>query len=176
MKSRLVIFDAVIIIAAFEGDFWNSLVSQFKIHVPSIVLREATHYRDKNRQRIAIDMQTYVQQGKVIELTATAREIQTLQEKVNPNFMDRIDDGELEALALLMSGKYNDYRFCTSDTRAIKSMSSLSLGAFGVSLEELLDEIKLRKKLPDPSYSKAAFDRKKAEGLQEQDAFIRKKK
>jgi hypothetical protein len=143
--------------------------------VPSIVAREVTHYRDKNNHRVQIDMQSYVKQGKIIELTATVREIQILQEKVNQNFIDRIDDGELEALALLMSGKYNDYRFCTSDTRAIKSMSSLSLGAFGVSLEELLDEIKLRKKLPDQSYSKAAFDRKKAEGLQEQEFFLRKK-
>ncbi len=70
---------------------------------------------------------------------------------------------------------FDDHRFCTGDTRAIKALASLSLGALGVSLEELLTQMGMRKKLPNPSYSKAAFERKKAEGIQEQEIFLRKK-
>jgi len=57
----------------------------------------------------------------------------------------------------------------------VKFCTSLDLGAFGVSLEELLTKIGEGKKLPDESYSKKAFDLKKAQGLQEQASFRKKK-
>lgn len=176
MKSRLVILDANIIIEAFRGNFWTSLTSQYEIHVTSIVLQnEVYHYEDNNGQKTPIDLKSELRSGSIKELFATASNIQCLEDKVNPNFMDRIDDGEKEALALLLTGDYDDYRFCTNDTRAIKALASLNLGAFGISLEELLNQINQKNKLPNQSYSKKAFDRKKAEGLQEQELFLKKK-
>lgn len=176
MKSRLVILDANVIIKAFAGNFWNALIAQYDIHITSIVLRaEVYFYEDKNGQRFSIDLTSDIKSGKVKEITATPEEIATLIYKVNPNFMDRIDDGEQEALALLITGRFDEFRYCTGDTRAIKAMASLNLGALGISLEELLNAINQKGKLPDLSYSKAAFDRKKAEGLQEQTSFLKKK-
>lgn len=176
MKSRLVILDANVIIKAFEGGFWISLINQYDVHVTSIVLHnEVYFYEDKNGNRISIDLSTQVQTGKIKELAATPNEISDLIGKVNPNFMDRIDDGEQEALALMLTGRFDEFRYCTGDTRAIKALASLNLGSFGISLEELLVAINQKDKLPDPSYSKNAFDRKKSEGLQEQSMFLKKK-
>lgn len=175
MKSRLVILDANVIIRAFAGKFWTALTNHYDIYVTSIVLRtEVYFYLDANGQQIPIDLNVEVQAGKIKELTATSTEIADLVNKVNPNFMDRIDEGEQEALALLLTGRFDGYRYCTGDTRAIKALASLSLGSMGVSLEELLIGIGQKTKLPDPSYSKQAFDRKKAEGLQEQSMFLKK--
>lgn len=176
MKSRLVILDANVIIKAFAGGFWTTLSSQYDVHITSIVLHnEVYFYIDDNGQRVSIDLNGDIASGNLKELTATPDEIAALIEKVNPNFMDRIDDGEQEALALLLTGRFDEYRYCTGDTRAIKALSSLNLGSLGISLEELLTSIGQKTKLPDPSYSKKAFDRKKSEGLQEQTMFLKKK-
>ena len=176
MKSRLVILDANVIIRAFAGNFWATLTNQYDVHVTSIVLHtEVYFYVDKNSQKVPIDLAAEIAAGRLKELTATQNEIAALVDKVNPNFMDRIDDGEQEALALLVAGRFDDFRYCTGDTRAIKAMASLNLGALGISLEELLAAIGQKGKVPDPSYSKSAFDLKKAQGLQEQSMFLKKK-
>ncbi|HLE01295.1 MAG TPA: hypothetical protein VJB59_13615 [Bdellovibrionota bacterium] len=176
MKSRLVIFDADVIIGAFATNLWDSLVDRFDIRVTSIVLHsEVFFFENKDGTRVSIDLKSYVARGKVTELSASAEEIAALTDKVNPNLLNRIDDGEQEALALLLTGRFDDHLFCTKDTRAIKALGSLSLGAFGISLEELLAQIGMRNKIPDPSYSKSAFELKKAQGLQEQAMFLRKK-
>jgi hypothetical protein len=174
MKSSLVILDANVIIEAFAGGFWNTLVSQYDVHVTSIVLRsEVYFYEDPKGKRIPIDLDRDVRSGNINELTATSTEIATLIDKVNSNFIDRLDDGEQEALALLLTGRFDEFRYCTGDTRAIKALASLNLGGIGISLEELLVAIGQKNKLPDPSYSKNAFDRKRAEGLQEQGMFLK---
>jgi predicted nucleic acid-binding protein len=176
MKSRLVILDANVIIKAFAGNFWNTLIARYDVYVTSIVLRnEVYFYEDKLGQKIQIDVMTYVDSKKIKELTATSLEIAALVDKVNPNFMNRLDDGELEALALLLTGRFDEFLYCTGDTRAIKALASLNLASLGISLEELLTFIGQKGKLPDLSYSKKAFDRKKAEGLQEQTTFLKKK-
>ena len=175
MKSRLVILDANVIIEAFRGDFWNPLIAQYQIHVTSIVLHgEALYYQDKKGQRVQIDLNSVVASGKVKEISASTKDVLDLEGRVNPTFMDRIDDGEKEALALLLSGAYSEFRFCTGDTRAIKALASLNLGAYGISLEELLVKIRLQNRLPHPSYRKDAFNKKIAEGLQEQSMFLKK--
>jgi hypothetical protein len=176
MISRLVILDANVIIRAFGGNFWNALVSQFDVHVTSIVLRsEVYFYIDDKGQKVPIDLASDISAGRIKELSATPEEVGALVEKVNPNFLNRIDAGEQEALALLLTGRFDEFRYCTGDTRAIKALSSLNLGSFGISLEEVLVKANQKVKLPDPSYSKAAFDLKKAQGLQEQSMFLKTK-
>ncbi len=175
MKSRLVILDANVIIKAFAGNFWTSLVSQYDISVNSFVLHnEVYFYPDENNQKVNIDLAGELAAGRIKEITATTDQVEDLIKKVNPNFLDRIDDGEQEALALLLTGDFDNFKYCTGDTRAIKALSSLGLGTLGISLEELLTAIGQKGKLPDPSYSKDAFDRKKAEGFQERDMFLKK--
>ena len=175
MKSRLVILDANVIIRAFAGNFWTSLVSQYDISVNSFVLRnEVYYYTDEKGQKVNIDLESELANGKIKEITATTDQVENLIKQVNPNFLDRIDDGEQEALALLLAGDFDNFKYCTGDTRAIKALSSLGLGTMGVSLEELLTAIGQKRKLPDPSYSKDAFERKKAEGFQEREMFLKK--
>ena len=134
MKSRLVILDANVIIEAFRWNIWNALMAQYDIHITPIVLKnEVYHYEDINGQQVPIDLDSHVASGKVKEISATSTEIASLEAKVNKNFLDRIDDGEKEALALLLTGRFDDFRYCTGDTRAIKALASLDLGAFGKS-------------------------------------------
>jgi hypothetical protein len=176
MKFRLVILDANVVIKAFEGNFWNILVSHYEICLPSIVLRKEVYFFNdlKTGERIDINLERFIKQGSITELSASADDLEALVSKIDSNYLERIDAGEREALALLNSGRFDDYRFCTGDMRAIKALASLDLGSFGVSLEELLANAAMKVPLPDQSYSKKAFQRKKAEGLQERDLFKRK--
>lgn len=174
MKSRLIILDANTIIQGFRFEFWSNLITSYDVAVSSIVLRgQVYHFVGDHDQEIPIDLQKFVDAGQVKELTATGEQIQNVADKVNPSFLNRIDDGELEAIALLLAREYDKYQFCTGDTRAIKAMESLAIGNMGVSLEELLDKIGEVSKLPDRSYSKKVFDLKKAEGHQEKDMFLK---
>src|SRR5262245_27939018 len=109
MKSRLVILDANVIIRAFAGNFWNTFVAQYEVHVTSIVLHnEVYFYEDSKGNRVSIDLPAEVKAGRIKELSASSAEIANLVEKVNPNFLDRIDDGEQESIALLLTGKFDD--------------------------------------------------------------------
>src|SRR5687768_965093 len=109
MKSRLVILDANVIIRAFGGNFWNALVSQFDVHVTSIVLHsEVYFYIDDKGQKVAIDLASDISSGRIKELSATPEEVAVLVDKVSPNFLDRIDAGEQEALALLLTGRFDE--------------------------------------------------------------------
>jgi len=161
-KFRLLILDANVIIEVHKHGFWSSLINQFDIHINSIVIHNEAHfYEDDQGQRHDINLETDVKSKKVTEIEATPEQISALTDLVNENLLNRIDAGEQEALALLLSGDDNDYKYCAGDTRAIKALASLSLATHGVSLEEVLTSIGQKNKFPHPSYSKKAFDQKK---------------
>jgi len=175
MKYRLVILDANVIIAALGGGFWQEIVNRYEVHVSSIILREVQFYYDKDDNKVPVDLIDLVNLGKITQLQATPEQLQVVSDTLTPNFIASIDPGEFEVLALMVSGAYDEFMFCTGDMRAITGLSVLSLGGNGISLEEVLGQIGLGGKLPDQSFSKAAFQKKLGQGLMEQSMALQKK-
>lgn len=175
MKSRLVILDANVIIEAFKNDFWKSLISQYDVYVGSTVIHvEVKHYLDENNQKHDIQLLPFVTKGQIKQLEASSDDLELLDKKINPHQSDLIHDGEKEIIALLSEGSLDNYQFCTGDAKAIKVMSALGIGSNAVSLEELLDKIGQKGKLPDKSYSKNKLEKCKSDGITEKDLIIRK--
>lgn len=175
MKSHLVILDANVIIEAHRGGFWNALVTSYNVHVCSTVINvEVTHYRDANNNKIDIDLRPAVAANQINEITADVEDLKALDQKINPSMRGLIDAGEKEVIALMIKGEFEEHLFCTGDTRAIKVISALGMGSLAVSLEELLEKIGQKGKLPNPSYSKSKFDKCKAEGIVEQNIIMKK--
>ncbi len=59
------------------------------------------------------------------------------------NYFDRVfvfglDDGEIESLALIKSGKLKDTLFCSSDGPAIQALAMIGHSNAGISMETLL--------------------------------------
>ena len=142
MKSRLVILDADIIIYAHEHQLWRQITSQYEVYVTSIVLQdEAAYFTNTAERPVAIDLKSQSEQGIIHELTVDPSDIASLLAKAKESFLNTIDPGEIEALALLFSGNYPEYKFCTADTAAMKAMAVFEVGNQAISLEKLLRDI-----------------------------------
>jgi hypothetical protein len=58
-----------------------------------------------------------------------------------------LDDGEIESLALIKSGKLKDTLFCSSDGPAIQALVMIGHSDAGISMETLLKKTGLQKGL-----------------------------
>ena len=148
-KPKCVLVDANIVIKTYELGIWLEIISCCEIIVPSIVVhREALFYSEK-KQSIPkdIDLMKLVEKGSIKEVTATKDELEDLYRMFDRVFVEQIDDGEAEALALLKAGKTPQALFCTGDAPAIKALAMLRLGEAGISLETLLMKLGLQKSL-----------------------------
>jgi hypothetical protein len=174
MKSKLVILDAVIIIEAHRLGIWNHLLSQFSVFIPGYILdNEVQYFKSKGGSKIAIDLTSNTKNLKVHRLDAEPTDFAKLYQEFNQVFVDGIDNGEKEALALLNSGRYPEHKFCTSDGAAIKALSVLNLSFQGISLEELLQQSGKKYDLKH-NFCKSFYTKHLGHGLQDRD-FLKKK-
>ena len=175
MKLRYVILDANVVIDAHRLGFWTALVTQYRISVTKTILDEVQFYEDDNGKKHEIDL-SKLAAGNVIDvLEASVDELEIVRAKVTPEFAKSVDPGELEAVAVLISGRCEDHRFCTADGVAIKLLAVLDFGAYGVPVKKLLEPIGYRKPVPH-QYDEKYFNDKLAEGMIQKKSALRKKK
>jgi len=140
------LLDADVIIDANRLGFWHNLLLKNKIYVASTVLRnEALFYFDSKKQRRDIHLLQLVQKGKVIEVSATVSQQESLISKFDRMFTPRLDPGEIESLSILK--KSSDLLFCTFDTAAIIALGLLGISHRGISLEKALTQCGLNRNL-----------------------------
>lgn len=148
-RLKCVLLDANVVIEAHSIGVWQKLLDRCQIMIPSIVVRdEALFYsRETNGIHEDIYLPKLVQDGKIIELTATAEDLHSLYGTFDRVFVEGIDPGEAEALALLKSRKAAEACFCTGDALAIRALAMLGMSEVGISLETLLKRLGLQRKL-----------------------------
>ena len=174
MKSRYVILDANVVIDAHRLGFWTALVTQYKISITETILNEVQFYEDDAGEKHAIDLRASAQSGAIDVLAASLAELEAVQSKITVEFAKSVDRGELEAIAVLASGRCEDHRFCTADGVAIKLLAVLDFGAYGVPVNKLLEPIGYHKPVPH-QYGEKYFNTKLAEGMVEKKIALRKK-
>jgi hypothetical protein len=148
-KPKCLLLDANIVIVAYELSVWLKLVEQCHIMVPSIVVHDEAKFYSRELGGIHedINLSKLVQEGKISELAATDKELADLYAVFDNVFIEGIDPGEAEALALLRAGKAAEAHFCTGDASAIKALAMLGISEHGISLETLLAKFGLQKRL-----------------------------
>jgi hypothetical protein len=165
-----VLLDANVIIEAHACGAWASLHRRVALVVPSTVLDEATHYvAPDTGMRVEIHVKQAVQAGQISEVSATAEQLARLLDHFDRVFIERMDPGETEALALLLAGELEDCMFCSSDGPAIRALNLLSMPDRGISLEALLRKAGLVRRLARP-FDDRFFREMQARGAQE---FVR---
>lgn len=174
MKFKSLIVDADIIITAHKYNFWSSMISPYQICVSSIVINEARFYIDKYGNHIPINLNPAISKGTITLIEATAVEMAILEQGSSERCNQMIQNGEKEAIALLKTGRFPEHRFCTNDGAAVRVLSAHGMGLLGVSLEGVFDNINQKFKLPNPSYSRNAFNRYIQEGYLMKDSLIKK--
>lgn len=175
-KLSPILTDAVIVIGAHNEQYWELLCNSYQIAIPATILEDELFYFGSKNNTHAIMPSKWVEEGKVQRLEAELLDFQVLQRQLSENFMNSLDPGELEALALLGSKKYKNYLFTTADRAAIKTLGVLGWSSQGISVEALLKRVGAPKKtlnsLPK-HFTKKWFDACLQEGFMEKDLWTK---
>lgn len=147
-RPRCVLLDANIVIEAHALRIWTELKDRYELLIPSIVvINEAKYFHSSKRSSKSIRLGEQITRGEVYQLTATAEEYDALYKIFDSVFLQTLDPGENEALALLQANIVPDAFFCTSDAPAIKALAMLGLSHQGISMEMLMKKVGLVKAL-----------------------------
>jgi len=147
-KPRCVLLDANIVIEAHTLRIWAELKERYELILPSIVvINEAKYFHSSKRGSKSIRLGEQITRGEVHQLTATVEEYAELYKIFDSVFLQTLDSGETEALALLQANRTPEAFFCTSDAPAIKALAMLGLSLQGISMEMLMNKIGVAKRL-----------------------------
>ncbi|MBS0654851.1 MAG: hypothetical protein JSR46_03665 [Verrucomicrobia bacterium] len=174
-KSPPVLADAVIVIGAHEQMYWEFLCNSYKIGIPATILEDEVFYFQRQDRKHGLTPSEWVKEGKVARLEAGLEDYEKLNHLLSKNFMDTLDPGEQEALALLGSSKHKGYLFCTADKAAIRALGVLGWRERGISVETLLKRAgrseALLKRLPY-HFSEKWFNNSLQEGFAERHLWL----
>jgi len=155
-KRKYVLLDANVVIESHKLRVWSNLKSSYKLVLPAAVSkREALFYFVGNQKRI-IKLRAEIDRSEIVELEATVGDLASLYTVFEQFYLDILDPGEFEALALLQAGKAIETSFCTSDAPAIKALAMMHMSHLGISLETMLARIGLTKNL-DQQFTEEFF-------------------
>jgi len=174
-KSKQILTDTVVIIDAHSNEYWEYLCNAYLIAIPAYIFENEAFYFQSERGKVGMNPTEWIKQEKVIRIEADLEDFEVLRKKLTSDSMASIDEGEHEALAILLSKKHKDVLFTTADRAAIKVLGVLGLGLRGISVEELLIKNGRGKgspKLP-LHFTKKWFQQVLAEGLREQHLWLR---
>jgi hypothetical protein len=126
-KPRLLLLDAMSVVAAFEAEAWNHLITSYDVVIPGSVAGEA-HFYEREGRRYPIDLSTFEAAGKIRVADMDASDLQAVRGRFTRSFGGQIHVGEVEALAYLLSlGDEVDIRLVTSDRAALHATALLDL-------------------------------------------------
>lgn len=149
-KPLCVLSDANIIIDAHVLGIWDQLVTQCKMFTTRYIEKNEARYFRSRYGRISINLKKQIQSGYITVLAATGKDTDQLYRTFEKWFLESLDPGEIEALALILAGKTEGAIFCTTDSPAIMALAMLNRASQGISFEKLLERTgfrSLRKKL-----------------------------
>ncbi|MEA1948937.1 MAG: hypothetical protein U9N83_16740 [Thermodesulfobacteriota bacterium] len=128
---------------------WEKLIDRVEIVVSSIVAYKESHFYSEEEAGIPkpINLTRLIQHGKIKEISATPEEIADFSNYFDRVFIFGIDDGEIESLSLIKSGKLQNTLFCSSDGPAIQALAMIGHSNAGISMETLLKKTGLQKAL-----------------------------
>lgn len=155
---KCVLLDANIVIESHKIGVWEKLIDRVEIVVSSIVAHKESLFYSELEGKIPepINLKQLIQGGKLKEISATPEEMADFLNYFDRVFVFGLDDGEIESLALIKSGKVKDTLFCSSDGPAIQALSMIGHSDAGISMEMLLKQTGLQKSL-ECQFSDAFF-------------------
>jgi hypothetical protein len=146
-KPRCVLLDANIVIESHRLGVWDHLKNRCQLSLPAIVSKHEALFCIIDGHKVEIHLLEQIRNGEIVELEATADEVSKLYEVFEPWFLESLDPGETEALALMQAGRLSNTLFCTSDSPAIMALAMIHMSHLGLSFETLLGQVGLTKSL-----------------------------
>jgi hypothetical protein len=133
---KLWLLDADVVIKLLELSVFDKLAKLHQLHIASTVINEVKFYK-KDNQKIQVNFRReYVESGRVIEVIASASEMQQVLLKLPPLKRDAIHPGEIESLSILV--RDDTLTLCTFDAAAIRAVPFIDASDRVISAERLL--------------------------------------
>ncbi len=150
-KPKLLLLDANIIILAHELGVWGQLVEKCSITITKTVYEEALFWDDADGERHDITLGPGIENGKINCLEVEMPVLETFLSKFGALYLDKLDPGEADSLALLTSSS-DVWTICSADAIVFRVLGCLNLGDQGLSFEEVLRQVGLSVSLDEDCF------------------------
>jgi hypothetical protein len=164
-KFRLLLLDANVVIEISRHGLWDLVVARCDIILTQTVLDEAQFYDDEEGNRCYIDLSAYVTAQAIEVVDPSLSEMNALQAQFDPTYVEKLDPGETASLAYLLS-EPEECLICSADKIVYRVLGCLGRPDQGVSLDEVLGQIGLRRRL-GKEFTKAYREEWTKKGFQE---------
>jgi len=164
-KFRLLLLDANIVIEISRHRLWDQVIARCDIHLARTVIDEAHFFIDDNGDQQSIDLGPLIRAGSITVFELKPSDLDRLRSQFDAVYFEKLDPGETESLAYLLQQDEN-CQICSADKIVYRVLGNMKRSEQGVSLEEVLSQIGLGKKL-DREFSREYREHWTKKGFQE---------
>jgi hypothetical protein len=154
-KLKLLILDAGVVIRLHELGIWKQVRDRCDIFLSRIVAEKEVLFQpgDEGEYGEDIDLLPDINIGKINVFDVAASELKAFRHQFDSLYLGDLDDGEAESLVYLTK-QPEKYLISSGDAIVFRVLGNLGRGDQGLSLEEVLKQVGLGRKLDWP-YSEA---------------------
>ena len=165
-KLKLLILDAGVVIKLHEWELWQQVIAKCDVHLSSIVACHESKYcrMEADEWSQDIDLGQAIADKQITVFAMSPAHILAFKNRFDSNYFCDLDDGEAESLAYIVSQPTLDFKISSGDAIVYKTLGNLNIVEQGISLEEVLQNIGLSRKINEFQYTKAFRDRMSAVG------------
>ena len=145
-KFQFLLLDTGPIIKLFELGLWEQFTRRCQVTISRTIMDIEALFVEREGFRDYINLNTFEKKGSISVADVPTSSVQNLLKKTAKLQDVQIDDGEKEILAYLLDSDQN-YYICSADAAAYRVLGYLQLGEMGVSFEEALEQIGIKRPL-----------------------------
>ena len=164
-KFRLLLLDANVVIEISRQGLWDQMTAKCEIHLAQTVLDEAQFYDDDQGGRHYIDLRPYISAESIAVFDLTPSQMDGFLARFDPVYFEKLDPGETESLAYLLD-QSDECMICSADKIVYRVLGCLGRPYQGVSLDEVLGQVGLGRKL-EREFTRAYKEEWTKKGFQE---------
>jgi len=149
-RLNSLILDANVIILLHEFGAWSHFIARCEVHLARTVAEEEALFYERDGDQLPIDLSENTTNQTIRVFDVAISDIKRFREQFDPLYLGELDPGETESLAFLVQST-ESFLLSSGDAIVYRVLGLLSRSEQGISLEEVLDRIGLRRsKLPWP--------------------------
>lgn len=142
-RLQLLLFDANVVIELHSQGLWQNVISKCDVTLTRTVASdEAQFWEDQSGQKHYFDLENDIAVGRINCVDVTTKQVACFLGKFSPLYLDKLDPGETESLALVFASD-KEWLISSGDAIVYKVLGRMAIGERGISLEEVLRNIGL---------------------------------
>jgi len=139
-----------VIILLHEFGAWSHFIARCEVHLARTVAEEEALFYERDGDQLPIDLSENTTNQTIRVFDVAISDIKRFREQFDPLYLGELDPGETESLAFLVQST-ESFLLSSGDAIVYRVLGLLSRSEQGISLEEVLERIGLRRSnLPWP--------------------------